>query len=275
MKKFIKVFILLLLVISVSACGGTEKSNIEDVTSDYTLSYGVKKVTKETKKDNTIIWNVTVKPATNNAIVISVEDHTSKITNINVLASSSELLTEEEIEEDSKTFIGRYLMEFRYTISTDEGDYYVMSAIHATLDFVQSENVISNLTKIQLNPNGYEIENTTSNTSTEVTGAQVKAMLDSTEGTYLVYTFHQNSNSYMLKSVVNKFIPDCGKKIYVVNHQELYAATLNSKFNNNDDAPLMFLIHNGAIILDIEFSSDELLPGNPKVVYNKLASIIK
>jgi ribosomal protein L33 len=275
MKKIFRAFILILLVFSISACGSTEKSNIEDVTSKYNLDFAVKKITKETKNNNTIIWNFTVQPSTNKLIVVSIEDHTSKIIDIDVLEYTSDLFTEEEIEEDSKVFIGRYLMEFGYTINTDEGHYAVMSAIHRTLEFVQRENILSNLAKIELNNDGYEIENTTENTSTEVTGEQVKAMLEDTEGTYLVYTMHQNSNSHLLRVMVNKFIPDCGKKIYVVNHQELYAATSNSKFANSDDAPLMFLIHNGAIILDIEFTKDELMTGSTKVLYNKLVPIIK
>ena len=275
MKKIFRAFILILLVFSISACGSTEKSNIEDVSSKYNLDFAVKKITKETKNNNTIIWNFTVQPSTNKLIVVSIEDHTSKIIDIDVLEYTSDLFTEEEIEEDSKVFIGRYLMEFGYTINTDEGHYAVMSAIHHTLEFVQRENILSNLAKIELNNDGYEIENTTENTSTEVTGAQVKAMLEDTEGTYLVYTMHQNSNSHLLRVMVNKFIPDCGKKIYVVNHQELFAATSNSKFANSDDAPLMFLIHNGAIILDIEFTNDELMTGSTKVLYNKLVPIIK
>ena len=249
------------------------------MTDDYGTDYAIKQILKETNKDGSIVYEFKV--VSSSAVVcISVDDNTSEIVDIDVKEYGD--ATEAEmnaIEEQSEIFIGRYLMEFRYSISSEAGNYSVISAIHDVLYFVQDKCVLSNLELIKLNQNGYEIETTTQNNVIESTGEEIESLL-MTDGTYLVFTTYQGSSrSHALKYAMNRFVKDSGKKIYSVDQIELFNAIHMNEFDNVNDAPIMFLIHNGTIIFDYDFTDDELevikTTSSSTFVYNKLVTFIK
>lgn len=278
MKKILLGFVLCFLLVG---CGKSSKKNgPEDVTNDYGTNYAIKQILKETNKDGSIVYEFKVVPSSNSIVYISVDDATSKIVDIDVEVYGD--ATEEEIndvEEKSEIFIGRYLMEFRYSISSQARNYTVMSAIHNVLDFVQERNVLSNLELIKLKPDGYEIESTSQKNVIESTGEEIGNLLMS-DGTYLVFTTYQGSSrSHTLKAAMNRFVKDSGKKIYCIDQVELFNEVHMSEFDDVDDAPIMFLIHEGTIIFDYDFTDDELETikntSSPKFVYNKLITFIK